>query len=401
MGVFCQSPSKTVLFVGNNDQTDGIGSVVYALQKYAPHSLQGDAPLFFTEDMNYLFPVEHAQKQYDFLFFTYPLVFPFPVNSCLYDTTIAKIKIACSVIEMDAIPRDWVTLLNEQFDAVVVPDPYLVAVYKNSGVVKPIFCIPQGILVKDYCTKDYAHHTYEEKGAPFTFGVSARNYPHKNLVKLMEAFHEEFGNDEQFRLCVHAKDDLHLNDGLAEYVADVNAKNIIVTSDVLSRSDYIAFINSLDCYVLISRGEGFSVTPREAMALGIPCILSNNTAHTTICKTGCVYAIECPIKQPCFWIPVLDTVGNDFDCYKDDVKKALRDVYLHYEYYYKRAQRPRSRLWAMSFEWEELVPLYETLFNPARVVLADRDYIEEKVMYTTSKALVEKYEALGIHKTSE
>ena len=56
-----------------------------------------------------------------------------------------QIFIAYSMFESTSIPRIWVKKLNQEFDMVVVPDPYLIEVYKNSGVTVPIFFVPLGV----------------------------------------------------------------------------------------------------------------------------------------------------------------------------------------------------------------------------------------------------------------
>src|SRR5882724_11465347 len=54
----------------------------------------------------------------------------------------SQLKISYSMFESDAIPQLWVDILNNYYDMVVVPDNYLIDVYKNSGVKIPIFMIP-------------------------------------------------------------------------------------------------------------------------------------------------------------------------------------------------------------------------------------------------------------------
>ena len=54
------------------------------------------------------------------------------------------IKIAYSMLESTAIPPQWVSLLNEKFDLVVIPDAFYYDVYLSSGVTIPIFVFPMG-----------------------------------------------------------------------------------------------------------------------------------------------------------------------------------------------------------------------------------------------------------------
>lgn len=85
----------------------------------------------------------------------------------------SKIKIAFSVNETTRIPTQWVDILNQKFDAVVVADPYFINVYKKSGVRISIFHVPLGIYIDEFLQKplrDGAHN-------PFVFGCSRALFP--------------------------------------------------------------------------------------------------------------------------------------------------------------------------------------------------------------------------------
>ena len=338
----CSQLKNGITIVGLCDQSDGIGSVAYALKTYMP-PLQAD-----------------NARQVPLYFFTYTLSSPYLEEylQALKKKDPQALCVACSVVEADAIPDGWAYLLNTYFDAVVVPDQYLVEVYKKSGVNIPVYCIAQGILVAAYDNGVKKEKWTSWSKRPFVFGISARNHPHKNILKVAQAFFNEFKDDPQFKLVIHTKEDAFLNETLFDFIHENNIKTIVVLEENKSRVDYIALLKSFDCYVLVSRGEGFSVTPREAMALGVPCILSNNTAHKTICATGYVQSVHCPLVVPSVGEPV---IRNDFDCTVEEVQKAMRFVYEHYELCWQRAQQGIA--WAQQYEWEKIAVLYADFFN--------------------------------------
>jgi glycosyltransferase involved in cell wall biosynthesis len=255
----------------------------------------------------------------------------------------SKVKIAYSMIESTAIPAQWVTQLNSSFDAVVVPDEYFVDVYHNSGVTIPIYVIPLGIYIDEFLAYK---KVYDQK--PRVFGCSAVNWGRKNLVRLIRSFNKAFGNDERVRLVVHSKT-LYNLDKLRSLITVLGATNIQLISKEFSWQEYIAFMTSLDCYVLLSKGEGFSVTPREALAAGIPCIITNNTAHKNICKTGFVRAVESTVEEPAYYEVFRQYCGTQFDCREEDVADALKDMYAHYDDYVHKAQQARS--WVAQYRW--------------------------------------------------
>ena len=54
---------------------------------------------------------------------------------------------AVSMLECSSIPYYWVSILNNKFDFVIVPDQWLVKIYEDCGVTIPIFVLD---LVVDY-----------------------------------------------------------------------------------------------------------------------------------------------------------------------------------------------------------------------------------------------------------
>jgi glycosyltransferase involved in cell wall biosynthesis len=296
----------------------------------------------------------------------------------------STIKIAYSMLEGTAIPKQWVDILNKQFDAVVVPDTFYQQVYSTSGVTIPVFVIPCGFYLEEFF--EYPLKSVIHK--PFVFGMTAAFAARKNYELLLEAFACEFGNNPDVMLKLHGRggDNYFL---IKDIIKSHKLKNVKLINKVLSRLDYLKFMVSLDCYVLLSKGEGFSLTPREALALGIPCILSNNTAQKTICATGFVYTVPSDIKEPAYYKCFGGCCGNNFNCTLADARKALREVYRDYYNYLHKAHRARK--WVKKYLYENLKELYLALVKPYKVVLAEENGIEGVVIKTNSKKLYEKY----------
>lgn len=293
-----------------------------------------------------------------------------------------KIKIAYSMLESTGIPSAWVKVLNNDFDAVAVPDDFLVEVYKNSGVRIPIFVLPLCIYIEDFLKLP------EKKAANkrFVFGCSAVNWKRKNLVLLVNAFAKAFKNTKDVFLKIHTKsvrNDLNLN----KIVKQTKNVELIITN--LDWNSYIKLISSLDCYVLISKGEGFSITPRDALACGIPCIITNNTAHKVICDTGFVYPVKSDIQEAAYYEVFGQVCGKQFNCSVDDVVKALHDVYKNYSTYLKKAQKGRA--WVKQYLPGNLKNKYLSLIKPKKVILGAVNQVHDDYLITNSRKLYEKY----------
>ncbi len=300
----------------------------------------------------------------------------------------SHIKIAYSMVETTKIPSRAVFMLNNSFDAVAVPDEFYQNVYQESGVTIPIFVLPHGIFLEEFLDEPLKEYSTSEQ---FVFGLSATFCDRKNQNLLIEAFHEEFDYNDNVSLILHGRGgDQEYLKNLEEKVEKLNIKNITVVKSKLRDQEYKQLLKSLDCYVLISKGEGFSVTPREALALGIPTIITNNTAHKTICKTGHVCSIPSDIQQRSNFNELgLGEFGNDFNCTVEDVQKALREVYSNHKEYVEKAQQGRK--WVKQYLWENLKKKFHNLIKPNKVILGSEDHITDESLTTKSEKLYNKY----------
>lgn len=313
-----------------------------------------------------------------------------PTVLCYQMMPESKIKIAYSVFESSRILPAWVEILNSKFDAVVVADHYLKGVYKDSGVEIPIFVIPAGMYLEDFLE----NHSQVRPHTPFIFGAAATFLPHKNLSLIIRAFAEEFRDSKDVCFRLHGK---YGNiEPLQKLVNELGATNIIFSSDRLNHENYVDLINSIDCYINLSKGEGFSYCPREALALGIPCVLSNNTAQMTICDSGLVRSVPSNLEEPAFYgNSYYDSqpIGSQFNCHIEDVKIALRDVYSNYDDYLKLAQAGPE--WVSQYSWNNLKPLYLNLFQPKKIILGDVNVVTDSYLMTNSPDLYKKYQEIS------
>ena len=293
----------------------------------------------------------------------------------------SPIKIAYSMFESDAIPNEWIDVLNRYYDMVVVPDPYFVGVYKKCGVKTPVFVVPLGIMVEGLL----ARPVKTKPNDVFTFGMSAGFWGRKAHLDVLQAFGRQFGNDPKFKLRLHGRFGPIKNE-VAQAVKNSEYRNVELLTHPLSSQDYDDFMDSLDCYTFISGGEGYSITPRESLALGKPCILSNNTAHKTICDSGFVTPVPANNRVPAIYeVFGNKQIGNYFKCNIEDVMTAMKDVANHYDDYLVKAQGGRE--WVKQSLWSSLKPTYLNLFKPINIQLAQDNYIDATSFRTSNRKL--------------
>jgi glycosyltransferase involved in cell wall biosynthesis len=301
-----------------------------------------------------------------------------------------QVRIAYSMLESTRIPSEWAMILNSYFDAVAVPDPFLVEAFQKSGVKLPIFVVPLGLEMKDFLEQPLK----KERGKPMVFANLGTCISRKNHIMLVRAFAEAFGNDPDVVLkinCRYSNQDVRQR--LIDEIKKLNLENVVFTELTLSRYAYLNFFKEVDCYVSLSKGEGFSIQPREAMALGIPTIVTDNTAQHTICSSNLVKTVSSKNME----ISHYDTMGGRvyghvFDCDVDEVADALLDVYYNYDKHLKSG--PQARDWVRQYEYENLKDLYIGLVKPKKVVLGNENTVTEDCLTTTSQELFEKYQRI-------
>ena len=297
-----------------------------------------------------------------------------------------QVRFAYTMFESTRVPKDWVHILNTSFDGAIVPDPFLVKVYQDSGVKVPIFVVPLG---RDF-SKFLNAPLKSAKGTPFTFANFSACNARKNLLKLVQAFGDAFGNDPDVQLRLGWRwVDGELPKSIFAEIAARGLTNVAIDQHAFDAEAYFKRFQEVDCYVNIATGEGFSIQPREAMALGIPVIATNNTGQTTICNSGLVRVVPSLTAIPALY-PFPGDFGEQYQCRTEDVEDALLDVYFNYDLYLQKGAQARE--WASQYQFTNMAPLYRALVKPARVVFGGTNEISANgTVTTTSKALVQKY----------
>lgn len=302
----------------------------------------------------------------------------------------SKIKIAYSMYESDRIPDDWIETLNNHFDAAVVPDEYFVDVYAGCGVTIPIFVIP--IPMENRLFENINYKTDTE---PFRFGSSGFFTDRKNQLTLVKAFSSKFKNNPNVILKLHGKADWGYLKEIINYIEIEQINNIEIISKELSDVEYAAFFQSLNCYVLASKGEGFSLTVRQAMSCGMPCIITNNTAHTTLCLNSAILSVPCKNITPYYNPAISKACGNYFECSTEDLGNALAQMFEQYDYYLSKSQDIKDFI-NINYSIDNVAPLLRTLIAPSEIYLDNTNYIANNgELHTSSKSLYQKYRGLA------
>ena len=110
----------------------------------------------------------------------------------------------------------------------------------------------------------------------------------KNLTRLLLAFNELINQNKiEHKLVLVGKKGWK-NKSVYKTISKYNLKPYILFTGYVPKKDLPAIYSMSDLFVFPSIYEGFGIPPLEAMACGIPVIVSNQGASPEICGDACL-----------------------------------------------------------------------------------------------------------------
>ena len=179
---------------------------------------------------------------------------------------------------------------------------------------------------------------YEKYSIPyetFTFMIFGRWDYRKSTTEMIQAFSEEFKNDDNVMLVISA-DNPFSSDGME--TTEQRLEHYKIPTEKIKvvhfppRQDYIKFMQHGNCLLSCSRSEGWNLPLMEALACGTPSVASNWGGHLEFAD-GIAYLVNVPKELPPKQVFML---GDKFDYGVwgepdfDHLKKVMREVYNNY-----------------------------------------------------------------------
>lgn len=204
-----------------------------------------------------------------------------------------SLKYVWLVYDSDQLPPRWTQLLNEHFDLVVTTSPHLVDTARNSGVTSPIACLPIPLNIEPLLAETLP----KRDRSRIRFGSVTAFHPRKGVVTLVEAFRQMYAGRSDVELVLHSN--LSFGDTYDKtcHIAH-GIPNIHITHGTLSESEKNRLIRSFDVFVNCSRGEGYSIGAREALAFGKSLVLSDVGGHKDLAKVPGVILVPADLLVP-------------------------------------------------------------------------------------------------------
>lgn len=245
-----------------------------------------------------------------------------------------KDQVSCiaTMWEGMSLPESFRDTLHN-FDTVVVPSPQNLELFSDFH--PNVHYVPLGI--------DPARWKPEVRQAPgsqfrFLIGGSGAR---KGTDLAVRAFKELFGKEGSW------------GDGPVPNLVLKNPKGeafygprIQMMTGRLSDDDETALYSSAHCYLQPSRGEGFGLQPLQAIAQGLPTILTGAHGHESFAEYGIPIGSK-PVESDYF---IYGNAGEWWEPDFDELMFWMRDVYDNWENHAARAKENAYKV-GSQFSW--------------------------------------------------
>ncbi|HEY1713727.1 MAG TPA: glycosyltransferase, partial [Solirubrobacteraceae bacterium] len=181
--------------------------------------------------------------------------------------------------EFGAVPEAWLEPLHSNVDELWVPSEFVRRMYVDAGVdAERVVTIPNGVDLEVFHPDGMERELPDaDEGTRFLFvgGLIAR----KGVDVLFNAWRRAFAGRDDVTLVLKdfGANDIYRNAGrepILEHAASGALPRIVLIDEDLSTDEVAALYRACDVLVHPYRGEGFAMPVLEAMACGLPVIVT-------------------------------------------------------------------------------------------------------------------------------
>nr|WP_320133034.1 glycosyltransferase [uncultured Holophaga sp.] len=209
--------------------------------------------------------------------------------------------------EFGGIPEDWVRPMREQVDEIWVPTEAVREGYVRSGIPETkVVVVPHGVDPVRFSPDGPSFPLRTRK--PFRFLFLGGTIRRKGIDILLRAYVRAFRRTDGVCLVIKGfpgpiYPGSELDVELARMAEDPQAPEIEYLDEVLGEAEVAALYRSCQTFVLPYRGEGFGLPLAEAMASGLPLIVTAAGASRDFVPPEAAYLL------PSMRLPMLSVDG--------------------------------------------------------------------------------------------
>ena len=336
---------KFINFFGDIDLQSGFGNVSYYLVKKSLQELKIalTGKVFGVRDQSIISCQNRDMNQAGVM-----VGHDQPRESWLYSPF--KKNIAIIPWETTVIPKSWIGKING-FDGLLVPCKQNIEDFKNSGVKVPIGLIHWGVDPDKFYYIDRPQHK------EMVFGTLGALSLRKGTDVLIQAFREEFPTEKDVKLICKTS--------FNNYPFMVKDPRIEVQITPVSNEELMEkFYKRVDCFVFPTRGEGFGMTPLEAMATGIPAIVTGWSGPLEYMSPEDGWLIDYKMTEAKNFTDIIykEQCGNWAEPSKEHLRKLMRYAYEHRDEVKEKGKKASERI-LRDWNWDVKIKMFHEELN--------------------------------------
>jgi FkbM family methyltransferase len=226
--------------------------------------------------------------------------------------------------EESIVPRETISILNQNFRGVLVSTSFVAKALIDSGLTIPLRVVGFAPRLEGYKSIAAERKHMPRHDRPFTFLHVSSAFPRKGVDLLLRAYLRAFGAQDDVRLIIKTFPNPH-ND-VAQQIATLQAQNaempaITLLDRDMDEDELLALHRDADVAVLPTRGEGFNLPAAEAVAAGLPLIVTGYGGHIDFCSSETARLIDFGFAASCSHLSSAGSVWVEPDV--DDLTAAL------------------------------------------------------------------------------
>jgi glycosyltransferase involved in cell wall biosynthesis/Tfp pilus assembly protein PilF len=242
------------------------------------------------------------------------------------------LKLAWVAWEESLVPLEMVRQLNQGFQGILVQTQFVAKALIDSGVRLPIRLMGCAPDLDAYAAFGFdraaALPKRPSKATPFVFLHVSSCFPRKGVDALLAAYAKTFRRSDPVRLVIKGFSNPH-NDVPAQIAElsrlDAGAPEILIINEDLTEKELVELYRGADAVVLPTRGEGFNLPAAEALAAGVPLIVTGHGGHADFAGPDVARQVEFRFSTSRTHVHSGGSVWTDPDV--DDLAAAMREIF--------------------------------------------------------------------------
>ena len=200
------------------------------------------------------------------------------------------VAVAMLFWEESLLPAETIALLGRHFRAVVAPTAFVRDVLLDSGLPLPVRVIPPALRLDRFAALRDARAARRggdvHRFLPHCFLHVSSCFPRKGVDVLLRAWARAFRAGDPVRLVIKGFPNPHNTvaaDLAALQASDPDLAPVELVDRDLDPDALLALYADADTAVLPTRGEGYNLPAAEALAAGLPLIVTGGGGHLDFC----------------------------------------------------------------------------------------------------------------------